>query len=129
MEDLNIQNVHHYWVTAGFNYDLNADIQLRPSILIKSDASSSIMDVNINALYKNMVWAGLTYRFGDEIAPMVGYKYPFSDGSVLRIGYAYGITTSVIGNYSNGSHDIMLNYNFKISKPAPIEKSKNPRFL
>jgi len=48
---------------------------------------------------------------------------------VLRIGYSYGITTSVIGNYSNGSHDIMLNYNFKISKPAPIEKSKNPRFL
>ena len=129
MEDLNIQNVHHYWVTAGFNYDLNADIQLRPSILIKSDASSSIMDVNINALYKNMFWAGLTYRFGDEIAPMVGYKYPFSDGSVLRIGYAYGITTSVIGNYSNGSHDIMLNYNFKISKPTPVEKSKNPRFL
>jgi hypothetical protein len=76
-----------------------------------------------------MLWAGLTYRIGDEIAPMVGYKYPFSDGSVLRIGYAYGITTSVIGNYSNGSHDIMLNYNFKISKPAPVEKSKNPRFL
>ena len=62
MEDLNIQNVHHYWVTAGFKYDLNSDIQLRPSILIKSDVSSSIMDVNINALYKNMFWAGLTYR-------------------------------------------------------------------
>ena len=60
---------------------------------------------------------------------MVGYKYPFSDGSVLRIGYAYGITTSVIGNYGNGSHDIMLNYNFKISKPAPVEKSKISIFI
>ena len=52
-----------------------------------------MFDVNINALFKNMLWAGLTYRFGDEIAPMVGYKHPFSDGSVLRIGYAYGITS------------------------------------
>ena len=129
MEDLNIQNVHHYWITAGYNYDLSSDIKLRPSVLIKSDASSSIMDLNINALIKNTIWGGLTYRFGDEIAPMLGYQHPFTDGSILRIGYAYGITTSVIGNYSTGSHDLMLNYCFKISKPAPVEKSKNPRFL
>jgi type IX secretion system PorP/SprF family membrane protein len=129
MENLNIQNVHHYWVTAGYDYELNADLKLRPSLLIKSDASSSIMDININALFKNMVWGGLTYRFGDEIAPMLGYQHPFTDGSILRVGYAYGITTSVIGNYSNGSHDIMLNYSFKLTKPAPVEKSKNPRFL
>jgi len=129
MEDLNIQNVHHYWITAGYDYDLTADIKLRPSLLIKSDASSSIMDVNFNALYKNMIWGGLTYRFGDEIAPMLGYQHPFNDGSILRVGYSYGITTSIIGNYSNGSHDLMLNYCFKLSKPAPVEKSKNPRFL
>ena len=129
MEDLNIQNVHHYWITAGYDYELNADLKIRPSILIKSDASSSIMDINVNALFKNMFWAGLTYRFGDEIAPMLGYQHPFTDGSILRVGYAYGITTSVIGNYSNGSHDLMLSYCFKLTKPAPVEKSKNPRFL
>jgi hypothetical protein len=87
------------------------------------------MDINFNALYKNMIWGGLTYRFGDEIAPMLGYQHPFNDGSILRVGYSYGITTSIIGNYSNGSHDLMLNYCFKLSKPAPVEKSKNPRFL
>ena len=129
MQDLNVQNVHHYWITAGYNHNLNPDIKLRPSLLIKSDASSTIMDLNINALYKNLLWAGLTYRVGDEIAPMIGYQHSLADGSSLRIGYAYGITTSIIGNYSNGSHDIMLNYCFNLSKPPIIEKSKNPRFL
>jgi type IX secretion system PorP/SprF family membrane protein len=129
LENLNVQNVTHLWCTSGFNYDLNADIELRPSILIKSDGSSSIMDININALYKNMLWGGLSYRFGDEIAPMFGYQHPFSDGSILKVGYAYGITTSVIGEYSNGSHDLMLNYCFRIAKPMNVEKSKNPRFL
>ena len=129
VKNLNIQNVHHYWITSGFNYDLNADIELRPNILIKSDGSSSIMDININALYKNMIWGGISYRIGDEIAPMFGYQHPFSDGSILKVGYAYGITTSVIGKYSNGSHDLMLNYCFRIAKPMNVEKSKNPRFL
>ena len=129
MNTLNVENVHHYWITAGYNYNVNPDIKLRPSLLIKSDASSTIMDVNVNALYKNMLWGGLTYRIGDEIAPMLGYQHSFTDGSSLRVGYAYGITTSVIGDYSNGSHDIMLNYCFNLAKPPSIEKSKNPRFL
>jgi type IX secretion system PorP/SprF family membrane protein len=129
MGNLNVQNVHHYWITAGYNYDINPDIKLRPSLLIKSDASSTIMDVNVNALYKNLLWAGMTFRVGDAIAPMLGYQHAFTDGSSLRVGYAYGITTSVLGNYSNGSHDIMLNYCFSLEKPPMLEKSKNPRFL
>jgi type IX secretion system PorP/SprF family membrane protein len=129
MGNLNVQNVHHYWITAGYNYDINPDIKLRPSLLIKSDASSTIMDLNVNALYKNLLWAGVTFRVGDAIAPMLGYQHSFENNSSLRVGYAYGITTSVLGSYSNGSHDIMLNYCFSLDKPPVFEKSKNPRFL
>ena len=129
MNTLNVQNVHHYWITAGYNYSISPDLMLRPSLLIKSDASSTIMDININVLFKNMLWGGLTYRMGDELAPMLGGQYTLSNGGTIRVGYSYGITTSVIGDYSSGSHDIMLNYCFNLSKPPVIEKSKNPRFL
>jgi type IX secretion system PorP/SprF family membrane protein len=129
MNNLNVKNVHHYWITAGYNYDISPDIKLRPSLLIKSDASSTIMDVNVNALIQNKFWGGITWRIGDEIAPMLGYQHSLGDGSSLRIGYAYGYTTSEIGSYSSGSHDIMLNYCFSLAKPPTIEKSKNPRFL
>ena len=127
--NLNVQNVHHYWITAGYNYDIMPDIKLRPSLLIKSDASSTIMDINVNALYQNKFWGGITWRVGDEVAPMLGYQHSLGDGSSLRIGYAYGVTTSEIATYSSGSHDIMLNYCFSLAKPPSIEKSKNPRFL
>ena len=129
MNNLNVQNVHHYWITAGYNYDIMPDIKLRPSLLIKSDASSTIMDINVNALYQNKFWGGITWRVGDELAPMLGYQHSLGDGSSLRIGYAYGVTTSEIATYSSGSHDIMLNYCFSLAKPPSIEKSKNPRFL
>jgi len=129
MSTLNVQNVHHYWITAGYNHSFSPDLILRPSLLIKSDASSTIMDINVNVLFKNMLWGGMTYRIGDELAPMLGGQYTLSNGGTIRVGYSYGITTSVIGDYSNGSHDIMLNYCFNLSKPPVIEKSKNPRFL
>jgi type IX secretion system PorP/SprF family membrane protein len=129
MDDLNVKNVHHYWITAGYNYDINPELKLRPSVLIKSDAASTILDLNVNVLYKDMIWAGATYRLGDAVAPMLGYQHKFDNSATLRIGYSYGITTSQLGNYNNGTHDIMLNYCFNLEKPPILQKSKNPRFL
>ncbi len=129
MDDLNVKNVHHYWITAGYNYDIDPSWKLRPSVLIKSDAASTILDLNVNVLYKDMIWAGATYRLGDAIAPMLGYQHKFDNSATLRIGYSYGITTSQLGNYNNGTHDIMLNYCFNLEKPPILQKSKNPRFL
>ena len=129
MTSLNVKNVHHYWITAGYNYDINPEWRLRPSLLIKSDAASTIMDLNVNVLYKDMIWAGATYRLGDAVAPMLGYQHKFTNSATLRIGYSYGITTSQLGNYNNGTHDIMLNYCFNLDKPPLLQKSKNPRFL
>ena len=125
---LNIQNVQHFWITAGYDYDLSPDFQLRPSILAKSDGASTQLDVNVNVLYKSMIWAGVSYRVSDAVAPMIGYQTPVA-GGMLKIGYAYDVTTSQIKKYSNGSHDIMINYCFNLDKPKPLQKSKNPRFL
>lgn len=129
LTDLNISNAKHFWITAGYEYGLGPDLKLRPSILAKSDAASTQLDVNINVLYKDMIWGGVSYRVSDAIAPMLGYQNNDVGGGTLRIGYAYDVTTSQIKGYSNGSHDIMVNYCFNLDKPKPLQKSKNPRFL
>lgn len=129
MQNLNIQNVHHYWLTAGYTHSFNPELQLRPNILVKSDVASTQIDLNANVLYKNKVWGGLTYRLGDAIAPMIGYQHQFSPTATLRAGYSYGITTSQIKKYSSGTHDFMINFCFNVEKPQILQKSKNPRFL
>jgi type IX secretion system PorP/SprF family membrane protein len=129
LTDLNISNAKHFWITAGYEYGLGPDLKLRPSILAKSDAASTQLDINVNVLYKDMIWGGVSYRVSDAIAPMVGYQNNDVGGGSLRIGYAYDVTTSQIKGYSNGSHDIMVNYCFSLDKPKPLQKSKNPRFL
>jgi type IX secretion system PorP/SprF family membrane protein len=128
MKDLNLQNVHHFWITAGYKYQINQTWVLRPSVLAKTDIASTQIDLNVNVLFKDMVWAGLSYRLSDAVAPMLGYQTKIGDG-LLRIGYAYDVTTSKLKGYSNGSHDIMLNYCFNLEKPPVLQKSNNPRFL
>lgn len=128
MDALNLKNVHHYFITAGYFYNINNQWQLRPSVLVKSDAASTQIDLNVNVLFNKMVWAGVSYRFADAVAPMLGYQKQIG-GGLMRIGYAYDVTTSKLKGYSNGSHDIMVNYCFNLDKPIPVQKSKNPRFL
>lgn len=129
MSTLNLRNVHHYFITAGYKATLSPDFDLRPSVMVKSDATSTQIDLNVNVLFKRMLWAGVSYRFSDAIAPMIGYQNIASNGNTLKIGYAYDVTTSKLKGYSNGSHDIMVNYCFNLDKPVPVMKSKNPRFL
>ncbi len=132
LQNVYIQNARHYYVQAGYNWDINGDNKwtLQPSVLLKSDAASTQLDVNAMMLYNKQIWLGVTYRTEDAIAPMLGYQHEAANGnSSYRIGYSYDLTTSELKNYSSGSHEVMLNYCFKI---VPVPKRtiyRNPRFL
>lgn len=131
LKDVSIKNKRHYYVQAGYDWAIGGDKKyvLQPSILLKSDASSTQLDIGALFLYDNMLWAGIGYRTEDAIAPMIGYQHESPKGNMWRIGYSYDVTTSAIKNYSSGSHEIMLSYCFKIVKPEVFEIYHHPRFL
>lgn len=130
LENVKISMARHYYLMGGYDFELSSVFNLQPNVLAKTDGSSTQVDVNANVVYDDALWAGITYRLEDAIAPQVGYQYVSPDGkSTLRIGYSYDITTSNIKNYNDGSHEIMLNYCLKIEKPLPKRLYKNVRFL
>jgi type IX secretion system PorP/SprF family membrane protein len=128
----------HYYLTGAYHWQIpNApDWELSPYVMIKSDFASTQYDFTAMCKWKNMIWAGVTYRHQDAIAILVG-AYPFNQPSMspalanLRIGYAYDITTSQLGGSgrSGGTHEIMLGYCFKIEIPTHVTKYINTRFL
>lgn len=130
---LNYTVARHYYIMAGYYYDLNAEWQLQPAMLIKTDAVSSQFDLNLTALYNKLLWGGVSYRYQDAIVPMVGVNYAMPGsglaGGTLRFGYSYDVTTSLIRQHSAGSHEIMLNYCFNIEIPPKLTKHKTVRFL
>lgn len=120
----------HYYITGGYEYDINEMLKLRPNILVKTDFASTQMDINLNVLYNNMVWAGVSYRLQDAIVPMVGFQRTLSNGKGnYRIGYSYDVTTSQLKSYSNGTHELMLGFCYNITPPKKITRYKNVRFL
>lgn len=131
MEDVNIEIARHYYLMGGYIFDINPMFNINPNVLIKSDIASTQYDLNVNGEYhtgNKMIWLGVTYRTVDAIAPQLGYQQQFGKNT-LRVGYSYDITTSQLSNYSNGSHEIMVNFCFKIEKPLSKEIHKSVRFL
>jgi len=127
----------HYYLTGGYQYQLpnNPQFELRPSLFIKSDFASTQFDVNALMYYNNQFWGGLSYRTVDAVAILLGATPFVNSGNrsleTLGIGYSYDVTTSAMGasGRSSGSHEIMVNYCFKIVIKIPPDSYRNVRFL
>ena len=116
----------HYYLSAGYDYDLNEDFSLRPSYYMKTDGVVFQMDFNCNAFYKQKHWAGFSYRIEDAFAFLIGFEIQKS----LTLGYAYDVVTSKLASETTGGHELMLRYSFKLeSQGRPDTRYKNIRFL
>lgn len=112
----------HYLLTGGLVFDLNEDLKLKPSTLIKYTPNAPVqMDLNLGLLYKDMFWVGSSYRSGDAMVVMVEYQ----TNLFFRIGYAYDITFSDIRKYSSGSHEIVIGIDFG----KELVAKKTPRYF
>lgn len=131
LRNVSIQQRRHFFVQAGYDWKLKNDPKyiIQPSVLMKSDGTSTQFDITGTFLYNNMVWLGVSYRTEDAIAPLLGYQFKPTPKSMLKIGYSYDVTTSQLKNYSSGSHELMLNYCMTIVKPPDVERHRGVRFL
>ncbi len=119
----------HYYVMAGYTFQLGQQFDLTPSVLAKSDASATQLDLNLIAKWNKMVFIGASYRISDAIVGIVGLEKSFTPKLTAKFGYSYDLTSSTIKNYSSGSHEIMLGFCYKIkSEPKPTSHM-NVRFL
>jgi len=119
----------HYYVMAGYDFFLSSAFTLRPSVHVKSDASVTTFDANINLLWNNTLWAGVSYRLQDAIVPMVGFAWKPNATSTLKIGYAYDLGTSDLKTHHSNTHEILLNYCIKFTPKPKTQSHINPRFL
>jgi type IX secretion system PorP/SprF family membrane protein len=129
------QQVRHYYVMAGYYYQLNSMFELQPSIFAKTDGVSTQLDINTNVLFNDLVWAGLSYRVEDAAAFLTGVqlgvvpKFQGTWAEPLKIGVAYDYNLSELSDYNDGSMEFMINYCYKIQQQIKLERYKSVRFL
>lgn len=117
--------VRHYYLSGGYNIKLSDPLfEVRPSFLLKSDLAAWQMDLNVNVVYDERFWGGISYRVQDAVALLMGME--LFNG--LRVGYSFDLTTSAIGNNSIGSHEIFIGYSIDLERNRN-QKYKSVRFL
>jgi len=110
------------YLTTGYVYDLNLDVKVKPSAVVKQSFNLPLsFDISLNVLFNEKFEFGASYRNQDAIAFLGAINLTDS----FRIGYAYDYITNRLSNFSNGSHEIILLYNFKVSRS---KRYTSPRF-
>lgn len=115
-----VEEMHGY-LTGGFIIDVNEGLKLKPSTLLKVTPGTSLsLDLSLNALISNFLELGVSWRKEDSVSGMLGVQISRS----IRLGYAYDHTLSGLGDYSSGSHEVMVLVNISNQRPT-----LSPRFF
>ena len=134
----------HLYITGGYNYIAAKGIVLKPNLLVKTDLSSTQMDVNLTAEFSQQFWIGASYRVQDAIVANVGFYIK----PQLKLGFAYDYTTQNLrnngtykeiqpngsyvdkkNNRSVGSIEVYLGYCFIKPPKPPFKQYTDPLFL
>jgi type IX secretion system PorP/SprF family membrane protein len=108
--DLKGKLVPHVFLTAGYRFLLNEDINMVPSIMVKYISgefkSGYQAEGNLKFQYQDLFWAGASIRQFDGYAAMVGLNV----GNTFNVGYSYDFTRTDIRTYSRGTHELILGF-------------------
>jgi type IX secretion system PorP/SprF family membrane protein len=101
----------YYYLTGGASFQISPFVQFMPSALIRVQEKAPLsFDINgLLVLYK-AVGLGLSYRLGNGAVGL--FELQLNDN--FHVGYAYDFTTTDLNQFSNGTHEIMVNYRIKI---------------
>ena len=101
---------YNFMLNYGYIVHVSTKVKFFPSTLLTfSPGQKVLFDINAYFNYMDKFWAGVSYRNGRSFAGL----FQFQVNNQLRIAYTYDFDIGRIGQYSNGSHEIMLRYEFR----------------
>lgn len=99
----------HYFLSGGYVFDLGLYHKFKPTFLVKAVEGAPIsFDLSANFLFLEKFWLGAMYRHTDAVGVLAQYLLT----NDLSVGYAYDYPLSPLRNFSGGSHEIMIGYEF-----------------
>lgn len=111
----------HYFLTAGYVFDINDNFKLKPSTFFKAAPGAPLsIDISLNTLMYEKLEFGVSWRVDDSVCGLVNFAVSRS----MRIGYAYDYTLTNLGDFNSGSHEIMVLFNISNSRAGV-----SPRFF
>lgn len=101
-----------YYLTGGYLFTLTEEFKLKTNVMLKAVQNAPMqVDLGANLLIRDMFWTGLSYRTGSSLALMLGMQV----NKQFLVCYSYDYGLNKIQKYSQGSHEIVINYLFSFT--------------
>ncbi len=111
LENANVNDIAierlHYFLIAGYVFDLNENLKFKPATLFKHVSGSPLQwDMSANFLINEKFTLGASYRWSASISAMLGFQITDS----FFAGLAYDYQSTNIEQYSDGSYEVFLRF-------------------
>lgn len=106
---------YYYMVNTGYLFNISQKVKFMPSALVTWSAGEKLLyDINAHFNLIDRMWLGVSYRSNRSVAAL----FQFSVNDQMKVGYTYDFDFGKLGRYSNGSHEVMLRYQFSFKVDA-----------
>jgi hypothetical protein len=113
-------------ITAGYYYEVNFDLKLTPTVLVKTDLKEYSFDFGVIATLKDKMWGGLSFRQSEAVNVLLGYAF-LKDKS-LKFGYSIDVVVKDQQAKENFSHEMMLSYQLPVVVGGSKRIVRTPRY-
>jgi len=101
---------YYYLFYTGYIFTLSPQVDFFPSTLVTYSRGENILyDINAHFILFDRIWVGASYRNNRSFGGLLQLAL----NSQFKVAYTYDFDMGMLGRYSNGSHEIMLRYEFR----------------
>lgn len=92
---------------GGYIFELSDDLKFKPAFLANMVQGLPLkFDLSANFLISDVFTAGASYRVNNAVSGLAGFQ--ISNG--VFVGYSYDYNTNSLGQYNQGSHEMILKF-------------------
>lgn len=113
--------------SAGFEYELNRDVDIIPSVLVRTDGKSYTLDLGAIAYLRDKMWGGITYRLEESANFLIGYN--LLKDNALKVGYSFEYVIQNREAKQATSHELFIRYNLPNILIGGKKPVYTPRFI
>lgn len=107
---VSLNSQRSYYLMGGGVMRLNQNVKFAPSVLFTYNPSTPFeMDLNVSFILMDSFWVGASYRLGDSVDGLLSFQI----NPQIRLGVAFDYTLTKLQEFSPGSFEILMDYNFQ----------------
>lgn len=92
---------------GGYVFDLSDELKFKPAVLANFVTGLPVrLNMSANFLISDVFTLGAGYRSSNALSGLAGFQV----SSGMFVGYSYDYDTSSLGQYNQGSHEIILKF-------------------